>query len=59
MKRLLAICLAAVLLLCTMSFARAEHIWQNGDTGEEVERIQSRLIELQYPRHSITRPKPR
>ena len=48
MKKLLAVFLVAALLLCSLPAALAEHIWQKGDTGEEVERIQTRLIELQY-----------
>ena len=48
MKKLLSVFLVAALLLCSLPAALAEHIWQKGDIGEEVRRIQTRLIELQY-----------
>ncbi len=50
MKRLTAIILAATLIITGMAaaFAEGNRIWQTGDTGETVTRIQKKLIELEY-----------
>jgi len=53
-KKMLAFFLVAALLLCSLPAALAERIWQKGDKGEEIERIQTRLVELQYLESEIT-----
>ena len=46
--------LTLVLLLALPPLAETEHIWRLGDTGEQVERIQARLMELDYLTSPIT-----
>ncbi len=48
MKKLLALCLAALLLVCPLLSASAEAILRQGDTGDDVALIQARLKELGY-----------
>ena len=50
MKRMTAMILAAILMMMGMAAAFGEEnkVWQLGDTGETVTRIQERLIELEY-----------
>ena len=50
MKSMPAWILALMWIICGMSGALGEesHIWQKGDSGEEVRWIQERLIALEY-----------
>ncbi len=46
--RMICLTLAAILAIMGLSAAMADAIWQRGDTGSEVTRIQARLQELGY-----------
>ncbi|MBR5345450.1 MAG: von Willebrand factor type A domain-containing protein [Clostridia bacterium] len=48
LTRLISLALAAILAILGLSAAMADTIWQRGDNGDEVSRIQARLQELGY-----------
>ena len=50
MKRMMTILLAAIMLVIGVATAFGEEatVWRKGDSGEKVQWIQSRLIELEY-----------
>ncbi|MBQ9251385.1 MAG: von Willebrand factor type A domain-containing protein [Clostridia bacterium] len=56
LHRMAAWLLALTLVLLTIlpALAETEHIWRLGDTGEQVERIQARLVELDYLTSAVT-----
>ena len=48
LTRMISLALAAILAIIGLSAALADTIWQKGDSGDEVTRIQARLQELGY-----------
>ena len=48
LTRMISLALAAILAILGLSAALADTIWQRGDSGSEVTRIQARLQELGY-----------